>query len=111
MGPWIPIRDPSLTQTPMLIFHFQWRLDVDVDFPNGLYYRSNPLRRIEMAGLIVGLGAVIIRSRAQALTLAVTLNNNPYLGPLIQYARIECAHPRLDDIFQRCTPSSKDATL
>ena len=48
---------------------------------------------MEIAELFVGHGAVIIRSRAQALTLATTLDEKPHLGPLIQNARIECAYP------------------
>lgn len=53
-------------------------------------------------GLVCLYDTIIIRSRAQALALATTLDENPHLGPLIKRARIEGAYPRLDDIFKKC---------
>lgn len=53
-------------------------------------------------GLVYLYNTIIIRSRAQALALATTLEEKPHLGLLIKNARIEGAYPRLDDIFKKC---------
>lgn len=53
-------------------------------------------------GLVCLYDTIIIRSRAQALALATTLDKNPHLSSLIKNARIEGGYPQLNDIFKKC---------